>query len=78
MNSRLEIASRIASGFFSGVPISGDDILKLEEDETFTKDARDCCRAVAKLSLMMADELIKENDKQCSEQGSAVHSASAR
>jgi len=78
MSQRLTMAAQIASGFFSGVPITGDDILKIEEDENFAKDARDCCRAVAKLSPMMADELIVENNRQCTEQGSAVHSASQR
>lgn len=58
MQDRLAIASRIASGFMSGVPLDGDDIFP--DDDVATAEQKKCCKAVARLSLMMADALIEE------------------
>lgn len=57
MNERLDIASRIASGLFAGVPYGLDDFeqtdeLKAEEEKTV--------KAIARLSVMMAEALIAE------------------
>lgn len=54
-NQRLEIASQIAAGIFSGVPYGIEDF---EQTEEMREEEVKTTKAVARLCLLMAEELI--------------------
>ncbi len=59
MEDRLKIATMVAAGLFDGLPIAGDDAKDLENPAVIA-EAKLLCRAVARISLIMADSLLEE------------------
>lgn len=55
MTDRLSIAAQISAGLFAGVPYGLDDF---EQDQELKDAEKKTVAAIARLSLMMAEELI--------------------
>lgn len=62
MNDRLAIAAQISAGLFAGVPYGMDDF---EQTEELQEAEQKTVKAIARLALMMAEELIR-GDRECS------------
>lgn len=65
MKDRLFIATQVAAGFISGIPVSSTDLETLLEGPSTLQETRKTLQAVSTLSLMMADALIEA--ERCSE-----------
>ncbi len=62
MNDRLTIAATIAAGLVYDVPIRPEDVIDGKDPEAI-KEAMACCKAVAQVSLMMANAILLEHQR---------------
>lgn len=69
MTDRLAIASQIAAGLFSGVPYGLDDF---EQTQELKEAEQKTVKAIARLSMLMADALMEEDHVQNGETTTAT------